>query len=230
MQLIGRIEQFSVGRLRYLVVATVAACAPNYASVNILSGTYTVGLNSCSENPRRSVTTSGFRIDRFEATVLEYQRCVAAQACPLLTRSYQRKDLQKSIVPLTYSQAYEYCRWRGARIPTNEEWEIAARGRDERIYPWGNEYSSKRLASGKMIKEYDVGIYSYFEPGSAPAGNSESGISDLAGTLPEFSVSRSGKVYLRGATADGLITNPRDVLSTRMVSNSSNYAAVRCVW
>src|SRR5262249_27166970 len=79
-------------------------------------------------------------IDRREVTVREYKACVEAGACPLDPlvagpAGYVADNLP--IVEVTWPEARDYCVWRGGRLPTEAEWERAARGDDARIWPWG---------------------------------------------------------------------------------------------
>ncbi len=90
---------------------------------------------------RRTVHVDAFYIDRTEVTVAAYKACVRAGACtldPLVggVPGYLRDDLP--MVQVTWPEAADYCRWRGARLPTEAEWERAARGDDQRVWPWGN--------------------------------------------------------------------------------------------
>jgi formylglycine-generating enzyme required for sulfatase activity len=91
------------------------------------------------------VTTSAYAIDRTEVTVAAYRKCIAAGACPLdpLIDGDERYIRDEwPIVNITWDEAQTYCRWRGGRLPTEAEWERAARG-DDRVdgeagqWPWG---------------------------------------------------------------------------------------------
>ncbi|MCE9579300.1 MAG: formylglycine-generating enzyme family protein [Deltaproteobacteria bacterium] len=87
------------------------------------------------------VHVDAFYIDRTEVTVAAYKACVRAGACaldPLVggVPGYLKDELP--MVQVTWPEAADYCRWRGARLPTEAEWERAARGDDRRIWPWGD--------------------------------------------------------------------------------------------
>jgi len=95
--------------------------------------------------PQHSVQLSAFWIDRTEVSNAMYALCVAAKNCDApfhgdLNPMYDDPDFANyPVVYVTWKQAGEYCAWADRRLPTEAEWEKAARGTDGRIYPWGNE-------------------------------------------------------------------------------------------
>ncbi|MFO0658288.1 MAG: SUMF1/EgtB/PvdO family nonheme iron enzyme [Polyangiaceae bacterium] len=86
------------------------------------------------------VTLDPFWLDRLEVTLGDYKRCVAIGKCQALTYTASKR-LDKDELPVvlvTWDEARAYCKWRGGRLPTEAEWERAARGLSARRYPWGN--------------------------------------------------------------------------------------------
>jgi formylglycine-generating enzyme len=104
--------------------------------------------------PQRTVFLPAFDIDRFEVTVAEYRRCVAAGACdagPVLQGDQRHhRDQRNPVVNVTWRESGDYCAWRGKRLPTEAEWEKAARGTDGRRWPWGNQDRPDGANHGKM--------------------------------------------------------------------------------
>lgn len=98
-----------------------------------------------TEFPQRRVYLDAFEIDKYEVTALQYLKFVlATNRPPLLDWRYDGGNFQESmanhpVMHVTWYDADAYCKWSGKRLPTEAEWEKAARGEDGRIFPWGNQ-------------------------------------------------------------------------------------------
>jgi sulfatase modifying factor 1 len=106
-----------------------------------------------SETPQRPVYLDPFLIGKYEVTALEYLKFVLATGrLPQLDWRYDGGNFQETMAhhPIMHVSWYEadaYCRWTGKRLPTEVEWEKAARGADGRLFPWGNEYAGPTRAN-----------------------------------------------------------------------------------
>lgn len=122
-------------------------------------------------------------IDKYEVTNVQYQRCVDAGTCdpPHDRRFYDdRTQTNHPVVYVDWFQASAYCRQRNARLPTEREWEYAARGPDNLVYPWGNTFTpDKALVSGQGA-DRAAAVGSYAE------GVSWVGAFDMSGNVWEW--------------------------------------------
>jgi formylglycine-generating enzyme required for sulfatase activity len=159
----------------------VAGCDP----------TQIVAPDSCAGDlPRRvAYIRDSFAIDRTEVTNAAYARCCVAGPCVEAAR--RRGDLgcggnywdypSQPISDISADEARTYCAWAGKRLPTEVEWEKAARGMDGRPYPWGWSAPTPMLM---VHPDYDG---NYERPvGSRPAGASPYGVLDMAGNVNEW--------------------------------------------
>jgi sulfatase modifying factor 1 len=163
-----------------------------------------------AEQPGRWIEVSAFHIDQFEVTVAEYSACVAAAECnPTSTEpecNSQHDD--RTDHPLncaTYFNARDYCSWRGKRLPTEAEWERAARGDQLSLYPWGAAAPSCTLA---VIADGDAngcGTGTTAPVGSKPEGDSFFGVSDMTGNVAEWTSDWYSQTYY----ADSPATDPQ---------------------
>jgi sulfatase modifying factor 1 len=136
------------------------------------------------EVPRHIVELDAFYIDTYEVTNAEYQRCIDEAGC---TRqiTWDRKDLMgptQPVVGVRWYDAVAYCGFAGKRLPTEAEWEKAARGTDERRYPWGDEWHPEWV---NMHTAKD-GFAGTAPVGSFPMNVSPYGAYDMAGNAWEW--------------------------------------------
>jgi formylglycine-generating enzyme required for sulfatase activity len=132
-----------------------------------------------------------FCIDRTEVTAGAYARCTS-EACQGVVQlgwcANAEEHAQHPRNCVTWEQAAAYCEWRGARLPTNAEWEYAARGTDGRLFPWGNEPpdSTRTRWNREFTEEERWSLMRSSPVGSYPAGASPFGVLDMAGNVSEW--------------------------------------------
>ncbi len=146
------------------------------------------------EMPQRKVYVDAFWIDKTEITNGQYRLCVEAKICAPpkgQTKVFGGDELP--VVGINWEQAATYCEWVGGRLPTEAEWEKAARGMDGRLYPWGNKFDGKRLSycdTNCMADSRDRTVndgYRFTAPtGAFPAGASPYGVLDMSGNVWEW--------------------------------------------
>lgn len=131
--------------------------------------------------PLHAVTLSAFEIDRTEVTQEAYAVCVDAGACPVPACEWDPAARPRyPVTCVTWPQARDYCAFAGKRLPTEAEWEKAARGTSGGLYPWGNDEPTcaRANAFGCVGAPQPVGIH--------PDGASPYGAQDLAGNIAEY--------------------------------------------
>lgn len=150
--------------------------------VLVPEGDFIMGSDSWSkdERPAHQVYLDSYYIDKYEVTNVLYKACVDMGKCdpPFDTNFFDNsRSAEHPVVYVSWNMAKGYCEWRDARLPTEAEWEKAARGTDERTYPWGNEMDDSFLNHlpnlTKPVGSYTMGISPY-------------GVYDMAGNVWEW--------------------------------------------
>ena len=148
------------------------------------------------ESPVHTVYLDAYYIDQTEVTNAQYKLCEQAGKCdqPSDTTNYNNSSYaDHPVVYVSWNDANDYCEWAGRQLPTEAQWEKAARGTDGRIYPWGNVFDGNKLNYCDSNCEYDWKDtskndgYSQTAPvGSYPEGASPYGALDMAGNVWEW--------------------------------------------
>jgi formylglycine-generating enzyme required for sulfatase activity len=145
-----------------------------------------------AEGVAHEVLLGAFSIDKTEVTVADYRRCVSAGACapPAITPGDLRFDRPEyPVTHVRWDDASAYCKWAGGRLPTEAEWEYAARGPTSREYPWGQLYNPRLCNHGSFAHdENDTtdGFAMLAPVGSFPDGATPLGLLDMAGNVAEW--------------------------------------------
>jgi serine/threonine-protein kinase len=158
------------------------------------------------EVPMHIVTLDGYWIDKYEVTNGRYALCVADGGCsaPWVNFSNTREEyygnpefVNYPVIMVDWWQSSAFCEWAGGRLPTEAEWEKAARGTDGRKYPWGNNpisgdkvnFCDKNCPREHANPGFDDGYADTAPVGSYPNGASPYGVMDMAGNVWEWTSS-----------------------------------------
>ena len=220
------------------IVNGTPVISPIGSMVSIPEGTFTMGRNDgpVEEQPAHSVHLSAYEIDRFPVTVEQFRDFVnrtkfktsAEVANEPITRTWRIDDTpsrwEHPVRFVSWWDADAYCRAQGKRLPTEAEWEYAARGTDGRAYPWGNNFDKTRVPSGDTAP---VGFYT--------SGASPFGVYDMAGNVWQWTDDWFDPLYYRSSPADnphpaknsdqksmrggGFNSSPDDLRVTRRIHN-----------
>ena len=216
--------------------------------ITLESGSFMMGNATVDgESPVHEVNITSFQMMRTEITVAQYRRCVDAGACtsPLtgdfLTWSDTHENDNLALNGVSWSQIQEFAQWvaldwPGARLPTEAEWEYAARSQGEdNIYPWGNDEPSCTLAQYRGTDDdfcsLDTGVGGVC---STPSGNTTQGLCDMAGNLYEWVLDEWHENYLSApndgsawcSTSDCINPDANRVVRGGAWSSSAQYITV----
>jgi serine/threonine-protein kinase len=170
----------------------------------IKGGAFTMGTDDPAFvpdwRPAHPVTVADFYLDTTEVTNEDYSRFVRQTRHPApphwVDGTYPKGEATLPVYNVSWFDAKTYAEWAGKRLPSEAEWEYAARGTDGRIYPWGNEWIDELSNSGEDKRGKPVAV-GQFRRGASPFG-----ILDMAGNVAEW-VADDFKLY-PGSTAKPL--------------------------
>ena len=161
------------------------------------AGTFTMGTDGYGywdivAHPMHEVTLPDYYIDKFEVSNSQYARCVDVGICeaPSLLGSKQRQTYYENptyadfpVIYVSWHSAQDFCTWRGGRLPTEAEWEKAARGNDQRAYPWGDEKPNCQRTNFWPLGACEGDTVS---TKSNPTGVSPYGVYNMSGNVAEW--------------------------------------------
>jgi sulfatase modifying factor 1 len=229
------------------------AAIPEIGSiVSVPEGTFRMGSDDGpdEEKPVHDVHVSGFQIDPFPVTVGQFRAYIAQSkyktsaetANEPITRTWHFDDdpnrWEHPVRFVSWFDADTYCRAQGMLLPTEAQWEYAARGTDFRRYPWGNDFDPARVPAG------DTSPVGFFTSGVSPFG-----VYDMSGNVWEWTDDWFDPLYYRASDLNnprspkkidqksirggGFNSSPSDLRVTRRIHNfQSTYHAdvgFRCV-
>jgi len=170
-------------------VRTVSAQSQEPSMVLVPAGEFTMGSanGDADERPPHQVYLDSFLIDRHEVTVEQYAAFLqeTGNSAPSDWRTMnQPSNKKRPVSSVDWADAVAYCKWAGKRLPTEAEWEKAARGTDGRLYPWGNDPPTPLHANYGKTGSHN---YEALAPvGTFENGKSPYGIYDMAGNVWEW--------------------------------------------
>jgi formylglycine-generating enzyme required for sulfatase activity len=156
--------------------------------IAIPAGEFTMGSDQGVERPPHAVSVDAFEIDQFEVTNEQFEKFAAEtgyvtdaeKAGDMSWQAYAEGKPNHPVVKVSWNDAKAYCEWAEKRLPTEAEWEKAARGTEGRTYPWGNDWDVNKA----NVKE--AGYRGTTIVGSFPDGGSPYGVMDMAGNVAEW--------------------------------------------
>jgi formylglycine-generating enzyme required for sulfatase activity len=171
--------------------------------VLIPAGSFLMGSSTgqADEAPEHEVSLDAYYLDAFEVSNIMYRACVESGACTQGNKpdsfTYQGYRDNPSydnypVVGVTWDQAEAYCRWAGKRLPTEAEWEYAASGPENLIWPWGNTFDANlSAASAPDVQPVD----------SYPGAVSPFGVYNMAGNVGEWVADVYNEAYYANSPA-----------------------------
>jgi formylglycine-generating enzyme required for sulfatase activity len=163
--------------------------------VRLDGGPFQMGLDSAEpdEFPEHRVTVSGFLMDRTEVTVAMYGQCIEQGVCAAPRLVIEGALPSHPVVGVSWYDAQKYCTWTGKRLPSEAEWEFAARHPHFGPMPWEGKLEPGRLNE----RGEDDGFARTAPVGSFPGGNTATGLQDMAGNAAEWTADWYDSTYYK---------------------------------
>jgi formylglycine-generating enzyme required for sulfatase activity len=188
----GLFAEAQLDRLRKQKHEAVGMIGDESPMVEIPAGEFWMGVDGPigldDERPRHTVWLDAYAIDRYEVTTRQYAKLLDATGRSVPEQWDTVNVLAhgtRPVVGVTWDDARLYCKWAGKRLPTEAEWEKAARGTDERRYPWGNTDPTPERANFALGLRFSYN-QALFPVGQFEKGKSPYGVYDMAGNVYEW--------------------------------------------
>lgn len=219
-------------RAALLVALASSACFHYAESLEVKGGTYPVGCSEpdCAGNPSRAVQIGSFMIDSTLVTAFEYGDCVDEGACPPLAMRMSTDSREVAIVSARGAEAF--CNAHGGRLPTSDEWEIAARGPGANVYPWGKDWRPEKLTGMRSVRRTRCISLAYDAAGTRPDVRSAFGLEDTIGPGTEWVSAGADRFAHRGCAGFSRRSEQANNCKLARVQETSlnSVSAFRCAY
>lgn len=206
----------------------VVRMADGHEMVRVAAGEFKRGsdVDEPDEKPMKVVTLNEFLIDRYEVSNADWDKCVMAKRCRIIKPKAGFNAPDQPVAGLSWDMARGYCAWAGERLPTEAEWEKAARGKNGLRYPWGDDAPAPDYATFAAKTTSPVT--------ANPKGVSPYGAYNMAGNVAEWVQDWYAKDYYATAPT----SNPpspkrgeyRTIRGGSFMSSSDHIRAAYRVW
>jgi len=177
-------------------VPPLAPTTTQESMIEIPAGEFAMGSNDANDQkPIHKVYLDAYYIDKYEVTVGQFRKFCSATGNSMPDQPSWNQGDNYPVVKVTWEDASSYASWAGKRLPTEAEWEKAARGPEGRKYPWGDSWDANKCNNGE---DNSPDGYANTSPvGSFPQGASPYGVMDMAGNVWEWCADWYDKNYYK---------------------------------
>ena len=184
------------------------------------------GVGSKSEHPQHTVELDAYYIDQYEVTVEQYHQFksqTGRKGQGWWGHVVWERDRQKPAIGVNWQDAKDYCQWAHKRLPTEAEWEKAARGTDKRIYPWGDTKPDSSTANFGRPTYQTTDLYAkdLKNKGSYARDKSPYKVFDMAGNVKEWVADESSNGYSKIVRGGSYASGPEGLKSTYSIAHPS---------